>query len=882
MLQPGAIVDGRYRLRGLLGSGGMAQVHAAWDTRLEVPVALKVLSVPVAPIAARLVQEGRIQAALRHPHIVAVSDIVTVGGAPGLVMELVEGPSLAGLLESHRLELIEAEHLARGVLSGVQAAHALGLVHRDLKPANVLLARIGDGLHPKVADFGLAKLLAGEGQGTRSGMAMGTPRYMAPEQIRGAKDVDQRADVFSLGALLYELFLGRVAFQGEDTVTLFNAVCGGDFVPPSEITELPERIEAAILGCLQVEASERLPSCAAVLDVLGPAPPVAWSQETLRVHRQLVEAPIPAGSTDQSPTFSMSDLSAAPGPAEALSERETSSATFGWDLATSGAASVAPSAPSTAEDPPAAHPPAVPEAPDASLPGAEGSSWVVVFALVAGLVVLVAGGLALTDLFRSEAQSFTPEAAPRIEGSSAHQRLLDQAWAEYQANEDLDAVGHLDQALEQGASDPSIHLLRAAVAFGFGGWETFEEHVLKGAEASAGQDGPVAELLAALSQGMREDTELGWWAPTLRTHTQRHPDDWLAWVLWCAGMYVAPDQVPYDDAVVQAVMDTNPGAIGSWVVGLELRRSHDLLDEALEVGDAGLVQHPGSAALRGSYARALVEKGELDRAMEQALECLRRDAGWTPCRTTGAGLAVRKGDDERLERLVQPLTGPEADPAQAYQLFHGVAQALEGHGRPGAAAPHWRRAEASALESGNDAGRLDVLAARLRYAWSPLRADDAELERRLGALDRALADPDLPRRVRQRPGHSSQAGHALLALRDGEPEAARALVAAAAEDRSVVGARRLALELAVFEGTAPDPDGDCLLAAELALGAGHASGAWVGRAEQLCESASSWDQGAWAGVAARIGVAGVDPFDSLWPKAEIEVPLVADLAAQEH
>ena len=109
MLTPGTTIDGRYLLRGLLGAGGMAQVFVAWDTRLEVPVALKVLSLPVAAIAARLVQEGRIQAALRHPNIVSVSDIVTVQGAPGLVMELVEGPSLAGLLKVRELDLVEAE-----------------------------------------------------------------------------------------------------------------------------------------------------------------------------------------------------------------------------------------------------------------------------------------------------------------------------------------------------------------------------------------------------------------------------------------------------------------------------------------------------------------------------------------------------------------------------------------------------------------------------------------------------------------------------------------------------------------------------------------------------------------------------------------------------
>src|SRR6185503_18078691 len=123
--------------------------------------ALKVLTSPTEAIALRLRREGRAQAKLRHPNIVAVTDSIDVFGEPGLVMEYVRGPSLAELLQKRRLTVDQAEHLALGILRGVAAAHGLGLVHRDLKPGNVLLAIDADALLPKVADFGLAKILEG-------------------------------------------------------------------------------------------------------------------------------------------------------------------------------------------------------------------------------------------------------------------------------------------------------------------------------------------------------------------------------------------------------------------------------------------------------------------------------------------------------------------------------------------------------------------------------------------------------------------------------------------------------------------------------------------------------------------------------------------------
>ncbi len=269
-LPEGTRID-RYITEARIGEGGMAAVYRVRHATLGSQHALKVLTVSHAGVKERLVQEGRVQATLRHPNIVAVTDIIDVDGSPGLIMEFVDGPNLGELLDRHRPTLDEAEALATGIIEGVACAHKLGLIHRDLKPGNVLIAVTSAGPVPKVADFGLAKLLDGDGgmSRTRSGTAMGTPSYMAPEQIRDAKGVDKRADVFALGAILFELYTGQQAFPGEDILTVMTAIAGGDYPPPRELApNLPDRVVRAITGALVVKAAERIPDCDSLLATL--------------------------------------------------------------------------------------------------------------------------------------------------------------------------------------------------------------------------------------------------------------------------------------------------------------------------------------------------------------------------------------------------------------------------------------------------------------------------------------------------------------------------------------------------------------------------------------------------------------------------------------
>ena len=271
-LRPGDIVD-RYVVEEFLGEGGMAWVWRVRHSQLDSLHALKVLSVPTRSVVSRLLLEGRIQGQLRHPNVVAVTDVVDVRGSPGLVAEYVDGPTLRQLLNQGPLSLPAAVRLGADVIRGVQAAHRLGLVHRDLKPSNVLIACEDDRLVAKVADFGLAKLLDTEGSTdpelrTRSGIAMGTPCYMAPEQARGDRDIDARADLFALGALLYELLTGRRAFPGENLLEILFAISQGRYIPLRELRpDLPAHLERAVVSALEVDPTARIQDARSLLDL---------------------------------------------------------------------------------------------------------------------------------------------------------------------------------------------------------------------------------------------------------------------------------------------------------------------------------------------------------------------------------------------------------------------------------------------------------------------------------------------------------------------------------------------------------------------------------------------------------------------------------------
>ena len=265
-LDPGTVID-RYEVETRLGKGGMATVYRVRHTGLGTRFALKVLSHVEDDLVRRLVREGRLQGALSHPNVLKVSDLVDVGGSPGLILEYVSGWTLSELLE-HPLTRPQIDWLARGMLAGVVAAHDNGLIHRDIKPDNVLLAWSKEGYPvPKVADFGLARLVeaaAVTGRLTRG--SLGTPGYMAPEQVVDAASVDARADVFSLGAVLYEMVTGERAFPGGHAFEVLDRVRIGEYRPPMELSaDLPPAWVRAIDGALVGDEDARTQDVATLL-----------------------------------------------------------------------------------------------------------------------------------------------------------------------------------------------------------------------------------------------------------------------------------------------------------------------------------------------------------------------------------------------------------------------------------------------------------------------------------------------------------------------------------------------------------------------------------------------------------------------------------------
>lgn len=247
-LPMGTVID-RYEVLGLLGIGGIARVYRVRHRSLGSLHALKVLALDRPSLRQRALQEGQVQATLRHPNLVAVTDIVSCDGAPALVLEYVAGPSLEQMLGARQLTLQEGDHLAHGVLRGVAYAHRHGVVHRDIKPGNILL-EVGEGhLTPRVTDFGIAKLLvpASDSVRTLAGTVMGTPPYMSPEQGIDASLVDATADVWALGMVLYEMVTGADP----------TALEPGAAYPALLEEGLPDRIARAIDGALQEHPEAR-------------------------------------------------------------------------------------------------------------------------------------------------------------------------------------------------------------------------------------------------------------------------------------------------------------------------------------------------------------------------------------------------------------------------------------------------------------------------------------------------------------------------------------------------------------------------------------------------------------------------------------------------
>ena len=276
MLKPGQLVEHRYEVGRLLGSGAMASVYEVRHTSLHSRHALKVLNSELAADADlrnRFLAEGRIQAQLIHPNIVSVTDIVT-DPIPGLVMEYIEGGSLDELLQAEgpREDPAEALALFLPIVSAVQVAHRAGVIHRDLKPENILIRRNEKGNPiPLVADFGIARVMdgtdiVGHKRRTEIGMRMGTVLYMSPEQVEG-REVDARSDIFALGCVLYEILTGEIAFDAPSEFVTMRKIVEGQ-LPQRVVGGLHPGVAACLRKVLAVDPDERFNTCSALAEAL--------------------------------------------------------------------------------------------------------------------------------------------------------------------------------------------------------------------------------------------------------------------------------------------------------------------------------------------------------------------------------------------------------------------------------------------------------------------------------------------------------------------------------------------------------------------------------------------------------------------------------------
>ena len=309
-LSPGTRL-GVYEVHSLLGAGGMGEVYRATDTKLKRPVAVKVLPAAVASDPERLARfqrEAAVLAALNHPNIAAIYGVEDSSGTPALIMELVEGPTLADRIAEGAIPPDEALPIARQIAEALEAAHEQGIIHRDLKPANVKLRADGT---VKVLDFGLAKVLDSAASAidasqsptitspamTGMGVILGTAAYMSPEQAKG-RPADKRSDVWAFGAVLYEMLSGQRAFKGEDVSDTLAMVLKGEpewHALPGEVSPL---VVTLIRRCLEKDRRRRIAEFSTALFVIDESARVAAaaSAQPASVRRRTGLAVVAAGT----------------------------------------------------------------------------------------------------------------------------------------------------------------------------------------------------------------------------------------------------------------------------------------------------------------------------------------------------------------------------------------------------------------------------------------------------------------------------------------------------------------------------------------------------------------------------------------------------------
>jgi len=393
----GSRID-RYEVERLLGDGGMGAVYKARHAMLNQHVAIKLLHAEFArrgDMLERFLREARAAATVGNPHIIRVHDCgATADGRPFLVMELLEGEGLEAVLRrERRLSPPRAVALVTQVLDGLEAAHAAGIVHRDMKPANVFVRRTPDPATPEfvtVLDFGISKFTDPSGapqqQITQTGTMIGTPVYMAPEQIMSPKEVDRRVDIYATGVMLYEMLAGRLPYDGANTAELIVKACTTPPTPLLEVApDVPRALVAVVDQALAREASQRFQTAAAFADAL---------RRSLGGGPSLPTAPQGSGAQGWAPTALAMPVTVAPatpppGPPQVATPPPVTSAPWG-----------APSAPNLLAGP---HVPTMHAPPPGNAAGGGATRIaLIVLGVVVALALVCCGGTMLIGYFAAD------------------------------------------------------------------------------------------------------------------------------------------------------------------------------------------------------------------------------------------------------------------------------------------------------------------------------------------------------------------------------------------------------------------------------------------------------------------------------------------------
>jgi serine/threonine-protein kinase len=302
VLESGQVLANRYRVDRPLGSGSMGEVYLAYDSVVEEPVAIKRLAHKFwanQELRERFIREARSVAKVHHPNVVRVTNLAYIGtdepigdGDPWYVMEYLDGEDLQQTLAREGpLEWARARRIAMQICAGLQAAHEAGIIHRDVKPANCFrVTRHGRSDSIKMLDFGIAKIDLGDDQEalTAAGVIMGTAEYMAPEQAR-SRELDARADVYSVGAILFHMLTGQPPFRAKTAVGLLSQHVNAERPVPSKVA--PERgitpeQDAIVMTAMAVDREQRFTSAGAMREVLEELVPAMDPQELAEFERE--------------------------------------------------------------------------------------------------------------------------------------------------------------------------------------------------------------------------------------------------------------------------------------------------------------------------------------------------------------------------------------------------------------------------------------------------------------------------------------------------------------------------------------------------------------------------------------------------------------------